>query len=92
MPNLFQPMVLCAISEVSKQGARQDDPGSPLMLFNPHLEIFFQVGIAAQGITLDRSAEKNYPSVFTSLNHPQNLEFIKATAEKSGEFHVLISA
>ena len=89
MPTLFQPMVLCARSEVSKQGTCQGDSGSPLMMFNPNLEIYFQIGIVAGGITLDQCGAKNYPSVFTSLNHPKNLDFITTTADIFGKCEIM---
>jgi len=86
MPKLFQPMVLCAKSEVSKQGTCQGDSGSPLMIFDPDEEIYFLVGIVAGGITLDQCGSKNYPTVFTLLYHPKNLEFIQNTTGTSGNF------
>ena len=81
MPKLFNPSVLCARSELSKQGTCQGDSGSPLWMFDPRLDIYLQVGIVAGGITLDQCGSKNYPSVFTSLNHPKNLDFVEFTAE-----------
>ena len=88
MPKLFNPSVLCARSELSKQGTCQGDSGSPLWMFDPRLDIFLQVGIVAGGITLDQCGSKNYPSVFTSLNHPKNMDFIEITAELVGEFEL----
>lgn len=85
MPRLFQSMVLCASSGVSKQGTCQGDSGSPMMMFNPHLGIFFQVGIVGGGLGLDQCGAKKFPSTFTSINHPKNLEFIEATVKKPGE-------
>ena len=54
-------------------------------MFNPSLEIYFQIGIVAGGITLDQCGAKNYPGVFTSINHPKNLDFIKATVAIQGK-------
>ena len=90
MPKLFQPMVLCARSEVSRQGTCQGDSGSPLMMFDPNQDHFLQIGIVAGGITLDQCGVKNYPSLFTSLIHPKNHEFIKTTVEISGECKLFI--
>ena len=85
MPRSFQPVLLCGRFEVAKQGTCQGDSGSPLMMHNPNRDLFFQIGLAAGGITMDQCGANNYPAVFTSLNHPKNLDFIKSTAEKSGE-------
>jgi len=86
MPRLFQPMVLCAKSEAgSKQGTCQGDSGGPLMIFNSNQEVVFQVGIVSGGLTLDQCGVKNYPSVFASVNHPKNLEFIMKTVKIPGE-------
>ena len=85
MPKLFHASVLCARSELSKQGTCQGDSGSPLWIFDPNSDSYMQVGIVAGGITLDQCGSKNYPSVFTLINHPKNLDFIEITAELDGK-------
>ena len=89
MPKLFQPSVLCGRSELSKQGTCQGDSGSPLLMFNPNQEAFMQVGIVAGGITLDQCGAINYPSVFTSLSHQKNIDFIKTSVAIPGEYMML---
>jgi hypothetical protein len=61
----------------------------PLMLHNIEKKIYMQLGIVAGGINFDQCGVENYPTVFSRLNHPDVLTFVKSVAENAGEcFHL----
>jgi hypothetical protein len=63
----------------------------PLMLHNIEKKIYMQLGIVAGGINFDQCGVENYPTVFSRLNHPDVLTFVKSVAENAGEcFHLFI--
>ena len=57
----------------------------PLMLYNVEKNIYIQLGIVAGGINFDQCGVDNYPTVFSRLNHPEVLSFVKSIAEQAGE-------
>jgi hypothetical protein len=59
------------------------------MLHNIEKKIYIQLGIVAGGINFDQCGVENYPTVFSRLNHPDVLTFVKSVAENAGEcFHI----
>ncbi len=61
----------------------------PLMLHNIEKKIYMQLGIVAGGINFDQCGVENYPTVFSRLDHPDVLTFVKSVAENAGEcFHI----
>ena len=57
----------------------------PLMLYNVEKNIYIQLGIVAGGINFDQCGVDNYPTVFSRLNHPDVLSFVKSIVEQAGE-------
>ncbi len=55
------------------------------MLYNVEKNIYIQLGIVAGGINFDQCGVDNYPTVFSRLNHPDVLSFIKSIVEQAGE-------
>jgi hypothetical protein len=62
----------------------------PLMLYNVEKNIYIQLGIVAGGINFDQCGVDNYPTVFSRLNHPDVLSFVKSIVEHAGECLQLI--
>jgi hypothetical protein len=54
------------------------------MFHNDEKNIFIQVGIVAGGINFDQCGVDNYPTVFSRLNHPDVLNFVKSIVEQAG--------
>jgi hypothetical protein len=54
------------------------------MLYNVEKNIYIQLGIVAGGINFDQCGVDNYPTVFSRLNHPDVLNFVKSIVEQAG--------
>ena len=55
------------------------------MLFNPITETYFQLGIVAGGLNLDKCGLLNFPVVFGRLDNPNILDFILSSVENTGK-------
>ena len=84
LPNLFTDIVLCAGNSASRQGSCKGDSGSPLMIFNTSEARYVQVGIVAGGIQPDSCGDKNYPGIFTRIDHPEIYDFVDSQFPKRG--------
>ena len=80
LPKLFQPHILCAGNQATKQGSCSGDSGGPLMIFDTNTNIYVQIGIVAGGINLNDCGNTNFPGVYTRLDHPEILNFIHTHA------------
>ena len=92
LPNLFQDTVFCAGNRASRQGSCKGDSGSPLMIFNTSELRYVQVGIVAGGIQPDSCGDKNYPGVFTRLDHPEISDFVVSQLPKNEDDSCLWSS
>ena len=89
LPKLFQPYIMCAGNQATKQGSCSGDSGGPLMVYSTKSNQYEQVGIVAGGIN-PNCEKSNFPGVYTRLDHPEILEFIQQILVQPGRSIVII--
>jgi secreted trypsin-like serine protease len=77
---------VCAGNQAAKQGSCKGDSGGPLKIFDTGSGSYVQIGIVAGSVNLGDCGTKNYPVVFTRLDHPEIYDFIESIVSELGKF------
>ena len=68
----------------ARQGSCKGDSGGPLMIFNTKNYRYEQVAIVAGGLYPEDCGNTKFPGIYTRLDHPDIVSFVKSSLIKIG--------